>query len=101
MDIDVRTLFFVHALVSVALTALMVIFWRAHRRMPGLGPWTLGSALLGALILGGALPGWNMMLGGIALNVPHTVGLTTLWAAAILTLLTGWDYLRVGLKHMD
>jgi CDP-diacylglycerol--glycerol-3-phosphate 3-phosphatidyltransferase/cardiolipin synthase len=37
----------------------------------------------------------------VAHNVPHTVGLVTLWAAAILTLVTGWDYLRVGLKHMD
>ncbi len=56
---------------------------------------------LGALILGGALPHWNMAVGGIVANVPHTVGLTTLWAAAILTLITGWDYLRIGLKHMD
>ena len=56
---------------------------------------------LGALILGGALPGWNVWLGGIQANVPHTVGLATLWAAAILTLVTGWDYMRVGLKHMD
>jgi cardiolipin synthase len=56
---------------------------------------------LGALILGGALPGWKIMLGAVAANVPHTVGLVTLWAAAILTLVTGWDYLRVGLKHMD
>jgi len=56
---------------------------------------------LGSLILGGALPGWNVVVGGIEMNVPHTVGLTTLWAAAILTLTTGWDYLRVGLKHMD
>lgn len=32
---------------------------------------------------------------------PESVGLTTLWAAAALTLVTGWDYLRVGLKHMD
>ena len=56
---------------------------------------------LGALILGGALPGWNVWIGGIEANVPHTVGLATLWAAAILTLVTGWDYLRVGLKHMD
>ncbi len=56
---------------------------------------------LGALILGHGLPGWNMMLGSIEANVPHTVGLTTLWGAAILTLVTGWDYLRVGLKHMD
>ncbi|MGE3693204.1 MAG: CDP-diacylglycerol--glycerol-3-phosphate 3-phosphatidyltransferase [Novosphingobium sp.] len=56
---------------------------------------------LGALILGQALPGWNVTLWGIPANVPHTVGLTTLWGAAVLTLITGWDYLRVGLKHMD
>ena len=56
---------------------------------------------LGSLILGHGLPDWNMMIGGIEANVPHTVGLTTLWGAAILTLMTGWDYLRVGLKHMD
>jgi CDP-diacylglycerol--glycerol-3-phosphate 3-phosphatidyltransferase/cardiolipin synthase len=56
---------------------------------------------LGALILGQALPGWTMALGDLAINVPHTVGLTTLWAAAALTVITGWDYLRVGLKHMD
>ena len=56
---------------------------------------------LGALILGNALPGWNVWLGAVEANVPHTVGLATLWAAAILTLVTGWDYLRVGLKHMD
>ena len=38
---------------------------------------------------------------GVVVNLPHTVGLTTLWAAAVLTVITGWDYLRVGLKHMD
>ncbi len=31
----------------------------------------------------------------------HQVGIVALWAAAALTLLTGWDYLRAGLKHMD
>lgn len=56
---------------------------------------------LGALILGRALPGWIVELPGLTINLPHTVGLTTLWAAAGLTLITGWDYLRVGLKHMD
>lgn len=56
---------------------------------------------LGALILGKAMPWWNVWLGPLEANLPHTVGLTTLWAAAILTLVTGWDYLRVGLKHMD
>ena len=53
---------------------------------------TLQLVALGALILGGALP-----------NVPwvHDVGLISLWAAAALTLVTGYDYLRAGIKHMD
>ena len=56
---------------------------------------------LGSLILGQGLPEWTIALGEIDANVPHTVGLATLWAAAVLTVITGWDYLRVGLKHMD
>ena len=56
---------------------------------------------LGALILGQALPRWTIALPGLEANVPHTVGLVTLWAAAALTVLTGWDYLRAGLRHMD
>ena len=47
---------------------------------------------LGALILGAAVPQFPWVLG---------TGLVSLWAAATLTLVTGWDYLRVGLKHMD
>jgi CDP-diacylglycerol--glycerol-3-phosphate 3-phosphatidyltransferase/cardiolipin synthase len=47
------------------------------------------------------MPDWLAGLGTVTLNVPHTVGLATLWGAAILTVVTGWDYLRVGLKHMD
>ena len=62
---------------------------------------TFQMICLGALILGKALPGWNVMLGNLPLNVPHNVGLITLWLAAALTVVTGWDYLRVGLKHMD
>ena len=55
---------------------------------------------LGALILMGAAPGFAIPFSG-GLLTPYTVGTTTLWAAAALTLVTGWDYLRVGLKHMD
>ena len=29
------------------------------------------------------------------------IGLYGLWAAALLTLVTGFDYLRVGLKHIQ
>ena len=62
---------------------------------------TFQMVCLGALILGRALPGWTMTIAGLVINVPHTVGLTTLWAAAALTVITGWDYLRIGLRHMD
>ncbi len=47
---------------------------------------------LGALILAGALPAWPFIA---------QTGLFCLWAAAGLTLITGWDYLRAGLRYMD
>jgi cardiolipin synthase len=53
---------------------------------------TLQFVALGALILGGAVPQWPWV---------HLTGLVALWAAAALTVITGWDYLRVGLRHMD
>jgi CDP-diacylglycerol--glycerol-3-phosphate 3-phosphatidyltransferase len=53
---------------------------------------TLQLVALGALILGGAFPGEEWI---------HLVGLASLWVAATLTLVTGYDYLRIGLKHMD
>lgn len=55
---------------------------------------------LGSLILMGAVPGWAVPFTGGWID-PHSVGLVTLWGAAVLTAVTGWDYLRVGLKHMD
>ena len=53
---------------------------------------TLQLVALGALILGGALPEQPWV---------HLVGIICLWAAAALTLVTGYDYLRAGLRHMD
>jgi cardiolipin synthase (CMP-forming) len=53
---------------------------------------TFQLVALGALILAGAFPAEQWI---------HTTGLACLWAAAALTLVTGYDYLRIGLKHMD
>ncbi len=53
---------------------------------------TFQMVALGALILAGGLPQFAFV---------KQVGLGSLWAAAALTLITGWDYLRVGIKHMD
>jgi cardiolipin synthase len=46
---------------------------------------------MGFLIVGSVVPpSWEI----------QTIGEGLLWLAAALTLLTGYDYLRVGLKHM-
>ena len=53
---------------------------------------TFQMVALGALILAGAMPeaAWVLWL-----------GIVSLWAAALLTVMTGWDYLRIGLRHMN
>ncbi len=59
-----------------------------------LAKWKTAAQMLalGGLILAGALPAWEYV---------KWASLALLWVAAVLTMLTGWDYLRVGLKHMD
>jgi cardiolipin synthase (CMP-forming) len=67
---------------SVALPVSKLAKWKT----------TLQLVALGALILVPALPEIDWIL---------PLGLVALWGAAVLTLITGWDYLRVGLRHMD
>lgn len=67
---------------------------------------TLQLVALGALILGGAVHGQPCQSVGdmcktLAESWVHVIGLASLWLAAGLTCITGWDYLRVGLKHME
>jgi cardiolipin synthase (CMP-forming) len=51
---------------------------------------TFQMVALGALILARAVEGdWVLW-----------TGLAFLWTAAALTLVTGWAYLRIGLRHM-
>ena len=50
---------------------------------------------LGALILAGAA---QIKFPGLPIR---EIGLACLWIAAALTVITGYDYLRVGLKHMS
>jgi cardiolipin synthase len=48
------------------------------------------AALTLLLAAGGAPAAWRL----------HYAGETLLWAAAALTVITGWDYLRAGLRQM-
>ena len=90
---------------EIAVSGLREFLGGLQVSVPGstLAQWTtpFPRVALGALILGQAMPWWTVDLGLLTANVPHTGGLTALWAAAVLTLVPGWDYLRVGLKHMD
>ncbi|GGI74748.1 hypothetical protein GCM10007973_09570 [Polymorphobacter multimanifer] len=50
---------------------------------------------LGALVLDGAADRLLPWLPALE------IGLVSLWLAAALTLVTGYDYLRAGMKHMN
>jgi cardiolipin synthase len=53
---------------------------------------TVQMIALGFLIVGSGAPDW----------IPAVlIGEIGLWIAAAVTLITGYDYLRAGLKHMD
>jgi cardiolipin synthase len=51
---------------------------------------TMQMVAMGFLIVGDVLPDWPVQL----------IGEGLMWLAAALTLLTGYDYFRVGIKHM-
>ena len=41
-----------------------------------------------------------LLVGDAASPYVTQVGIVLIWVAAALTLITGYDYLRTGLKHM-
>jgi cardiolipin synthase len=53
---------------------------------------TLQLVAVGFLIAGKA--------GDVILPVVTPMGLTLLWLSALLTLYTGWDYFRAGVRHL-
>jgi CDP-diacylglycerol--glycerol-3-phosphate 3-phosphatidyltransferase/cardiolipin synthase len=96
---DIQGIHIVPALVillrEIAVSGLREFLAQLRVSMPvsRLAKWKTAFQLiaLGALILAGGLPEFAFV---------KTTGLVALWAAAAITLVTGWDYLRVGLKHM-
>jgi len=55
---------------------------------------TLQMLMLGFLLVGSAGP----MFGPFSTT---DIGVVGLWIAAVLTLITGYDYLNAGLRHVD
>lgn len=68
--------------IQVSVPVTMLAKWKTTVQMLALGSLT-----------------WSK--GAIVFNIPaQEIGIVALWVAAVLTLYTGLDYLRVGLKHM-
>ena len=67
--------------VSVGLPVSRLAKWKTAVQM----------VALSFLLVGSAGPDWLPVEG---------IGWWGLWAAALLTLVTGWDYLRAGVRHM-
>lgn len=73
--------------IRIGLPVTRLAKWKTAAQMGALGFLLLGDR--GAVILG---------IGGF----PATeIGGVLLWLAAILTLITGWDYLTAGLRHIN
>ena len=84
MHIDLRTLFVVHSLISMALAVLMVVFWRGHRGMPGLAEWTLACTFLGFSVLGVGLRGL----------IPDFFSIVVAQGVALAGLASAWNGIR-------
>ena len=67
--------------VSVGLPVSRLAKWKTAVQMTAIG----------FLLVGSAGPNWLPV---------EAIGWWGLWLAAILTLVTGWDYLQAGLRHM-
>jgi cardiolipin synthase len=67
--------------VSVGLPVSRLAKWKTAVQMTAIG----------FLLVGSAGPAWLPV---------DAIGWWGLWIAAILTLVTGWDYLQAGLRHM-
>jgi cardiolipin synthase len=55
---------------------------------------------VGFLIAGEAGDKVMMLVLKTEMPVVTNIGLTLLWLSALVTLYTGWDYLRAGLRHL-
>ena len=73
------------ATLRIGLPVTPLAKWKTGFQMGALGVLLAGDTGAGAIGLGFLPVGW--------------IGEAMLWTAAALTLLTGWDYLRAGLRH--
>jgi cardiolipin synthase len=71
--------------VSVGLPVTRLAKWKTGFQMGALGTLLAGNSAAGLL--------------GLSAIPVSAIGEAMLWVAAVLTLVTGWDYLTAGLRH--
>jgi cardiolipin synthase len=83
--------------VSVPVTQLAK--WKTALQLVAIG-FLLGGEAVDQFLPHGMLE-WRWRVGGDdPLPLTTSVGIVLLWISAILTLYTGWDYFRAGLRHL-
>jgi len=82
--------------VSVPVTQLAK--WKTTLQLVAIGFLLGGEAV--DYSLPSAMLNWRWKIGEDPLPLTTTVGIVLLWISALLTLYTGWDYFRAGLRHI-
>ena len=54
----------------------------------------------GDTVLPQSVLAWRWKSGEDLIPLANSVGLVLLWVSALLTLYTGWDYFRAGMRHL-
>jgi cardiolipin synthase len=82
--------------VSVPVTQLAK--WKTTLQLVAIG-FLLGGEAVDYYLPQGVME-WRWQHGDTQIALTTTIGLVLLWISALLTLYTGWDYFRAGLRHI-
>jgi cardiolipin synthase len=82
--------------VSVPVTQLAK--WKTTMQLVAIGFLLCGEA--GDTVLPQSVLAWRWKSGEDLIPLANSVGLVLLWVSALLTLYTGWDYFRAGMRHL-
>jgi cardiolipin synthase len=82
--------------VSVPVTQLAK--WKTTIQLVAIGFLLCGEA--GDTVLSPSVLAWRWKSGEDLIPLANSVGLVLLWISALITLYTGWDYFRAGMRHL-
>jgi cardiolipin synthase len=72
--------------------------WKTALQLIAIGFLLCGAA--GDSVLPPSMLEWRWKTSDDVIPLANSVGLVLLWVSAILTLYTGWDYFRAGMRHL-